>query len=67
MNPINTALAAAVLSTAMPAAALAHDAQSGPVISAGGTLLSVSAEGRSTRTPDLAVFSAGVPCKLPRM
>ena len=31
-----------------------------PTIEAGHTLLTVSAEGRSTRTPDLAVFSAGV-------
>jgi uncharacterized protein YggE len=39
---------------------MAHDLSSGPVIAAGNTLLSVSADGRSTRAPDLAVFSAGV-------
>lgn len=55
---------------AMPFFAAAAFAASGPVhaqvvspiptISAGNTLLTVSAEGRSTRTPDLAVFNAGV-------
>jgi uncharacterized protein YggE len=39
---------------------MAHDLSSGPVIAVGNTLLSVSADGRSTRAPDLAVFSAGV-------
>ena len=39
---------------------MAHDTQSGPVIGAASTLLAVSADGRSTRTPDLATFSAGV-------
>lgn len=60
MKTFNSALAAAALAAALPGAAQAHDAQSGPVVGAGNTLLSVSAEGRSTRTPDLAVFSAGV-------
>lgn len=60
MNSINAALAAAGLSAALPGVAMAHDAQSGPVIAAGSTLLSVNADGRSSRTPDLAVFSAGV-------
>ncbi len=52
-------LAAATAMTALPARA---QQQIGPVpvIEAGHTLLTVSAEGRSTRTPDLAVFSAGV-------
>lgn len=31
-----------------------------PVVAAGNTLLTVSADGRSTRKPDLAVFNAGV-------
>jgi uncharacterized protein YggE len=39
---------------------MAHDAQSGPVIGAASTLLAISADGRSTRSPDLATFSAGV-------
>lgn len=43
-----------------PAMASAHDAQSGPVIAPSSTLLVLSADGRSTRAPDLAVFSAGV-------
>ena len=37
---------------------MAHSDQ--PVIAAASTLLTVSVEGKSTRTPDLAVFSAGV-------
>ena len=37
---------------------MAHDSQ--PAIAASSTLLTLSAEGKSTRTPDLAVFSAGV-------
>jgi uncharacterized protein YggE len=53
-------LALASLALTLPGAALAHDTQSGPVIGAARTLLAVSADGRSTRTPDLAVFSAGV-------
>lgn len=44
----------------VPAAALAQTVASGPVVAAGSTLLSLSAEGRSTRKPDLATFSAGV-------
>ncbi len=52
--------ALALCTSAVPAAAEAHDASSGPVVAAGNTLLTLSAEGRSTRTPDLAVFSAGV-------
>lgn len=53
------AAAAATALTALPAQA---QQQIGPVpvIEAGHTLLTVSAEGRSTRTPDLAMFSAGV-------
>ncbi|MFD2781312.1 SIMPL domain-containing protein [Novosphingobium pokkalii] len=43
---------------ASPAAAQA--VQTAPVVSPGATVLTVQAEGRSTRVPDLAVFSAGV-------
>jgi len=39
---------------AQPSAAIA------PILSANGTLLSLSAEGKVTRAPDLAVFTAGV-------
>jgi uncharacterized protein len=31
-----------------------------PVVAAGNSLLTVSAEGRSMRSPDLAIFNAGV-------
>ncbi len=54
------ALAALVAPLAAPLAAQAHELSSGPVVAAGNTLLTLSAEGRSNRTPDLAVFSAGV-------
>lgn len=60
MKLLKSVLAPLALSLAFPAGAMAHDAQSGSVIAAGGTLLVISAEGRSSRTPDLAVFSAGV-------
>lgn len=55
------AVAASLACTALPLAAQAQ-AQSGPapVLAVGGTLLTVSAEGRVTRAPDLAVFNAGV-------
>ena len=54
------ALAALAAPLAAPLAAQAHELSSGPVVAAGNTLLTLSAEGRSNRTPDLAVFSAGV-------
>ena len=55
------ALAASLAAAStIPAAAQAQDTASGPVVGAGNTLLSLSAEGRSTRKPDLAEFSAGV-------
>lgn len=48
--------------SAVALAPLSAHAQQGPapVLAANATLLSVSAEGRSTRTPDLATFTAGV-------
>ena len=52
--------ALAIAAMAVPAVADAHDVSSGPVVAAGSTLLTVSAEGRSARKPDLATFSAGV-------
>ncbi len=60
MNWLKFALAPLALSLALPGVAMAQNTQSGPVVAAGNTLLTVSGEGRSTRTPDLAVFSAGV-------
>lgn len=50
----------AMASMALPATASAHDVSSSPVVASGNTLLTVSADGRSTRTPDLAMFTAGV-------
>jgi uncharacterized protein YggE len=40
--------------------ALAQQAPRAPAIEQGHTLLTVNAEGRSQRTPDLALFTAGV-------
>lgn len=60
MKSLKIALAALLIAPplVLPAAALAHPdpAVSNPAA----TLLTVTAEGRTTRTPDLAVFSAGV-------
>ena len=54
-------LFAAIAAAAMlPLPAMAHDTSSGPVVAAGNTVLTVSAEGHSSRKPDLAVFTAGV-------
>lgn len=53
------ALAAPLINLATPSLAAAQAGPS-PVLAMGGTLLSVSAEGKITRTPDLASFSAGV-------
>src|SRR6195952_4415566 len=45
----------------IPAAAFAQQISGpAPTMAPGSTLLTVSAEGRATRAPDLAVFSAGV-------
>ena len=58
MNSLKFAFAPLALALSFPGAAMAHDTQS--AIAATSTLLTVSADGKSTRTPDLAVFSAGV-------
>lgn len=61
MKALPTLFSATALALAgIAAPASAHDVASGPVIGAASTLLTVSAEGRSTRTPNLATFSAGV-------
>lgn len=52
--------AAAVVLVALAQPAIAQQASPIPKIEAGHTLLTVTTEGRSTRKPDLAVFSAGV-------
>lgn len=54
---LGSVVAAAAL---IPAAASAQNASTVPAIAQGSTLLTVSADGRSTRTPDLAFYSAGV-------
>lgn len=51
-------IAAAV--SLVPAAASAQAVSPAPVLSGNATLLSISAEGKVTRTPDVATFSAGV-------
>lgn len=58
-TPLLTALA---LGTSLAAAqpALAQQAGTVPTIEAGHTLLTVTAEGTTTRAPDMATFSAGV-------
>lgn len=60
MKSLKFALAPLALALALPGVAMAQNVQSGPVVAAGNTLLSVSGEGRATRAPDLAMFSAGV-------
>ncbi len=50
----------ALAAMAVPAIAEAQQAGPAPSMAAGSTLLTVSAEGRSARKPDLALFSAGV-------
>jgi uncharacterized protein len=54
------ALAAALLCAALPVAAQAQMTGPIPMIAEGSTLLTVTANGEATRTPDLAMFSAGV-------
>jgi len=53
-------LAAALAAAALPQAASAQQSGPAPVLAVGGTLLTISAEGRVTRAPDLAGFTAGV-------
>lgn len=62
MKPLKFLFAASALAAAglAPGYAMAQTASLVPAIAQGSTLLTVSADGRSTRTPDLAVFSAGV-------
>lgn len=53
-------LFAAAAAALIPLAAQAQVMSNSPVVSAGNTLLNIAAEGKSARTPDLAVFTAGV-------
>jgi uncharacterized protein len=52
--------AALALSAAIAPPLAAQPVSPYPVVEAGHTVLTVTAEGRSMRQPDLAVFSAGV-------
>lgn len=59
MRKISLILATGAIACALPAPAMAQPAP--PVVVApGNTVLTVNAEGRSLRQPDLAVFTAGV-------
>jgi uncharacterized protein YggE len=59
MKFLPAACAALALSAACPAISFAHDSAA-PAVAAGNTLLSLSAQGRVGRAPDLALFTAGV-------
>lgn len=58
MKSLKFAFAPLALALAFPGVAMAQNNQ--PAIATTSTLLTFSADGKSTRTPDLAVFSAGV-------
>lgn len=58
MKSLKFALAPLALAFSLPGAAMAHSDQ--PAFAATSTLLTITAEGKSVRTPDLAVFTAGV-------
>jgi hypothetical protein len=58
MKSLTFALAPLALALALPGVAMAHSDQ--PTVAATSTLLTITAEGKSTRTPDMAVFTAGV-------
>ncbi|WP_231636066.1 SIMPL domain-containing protein [Novosphingobium sp. ST904] len=54
------AVTTAALASTMAVPAVAQDSGMIPAIAAGHTLLTINAQGSSTRTPDMAGFSAGV-------
>ena len=58
MKSFKFALAPFALALALPGTAMANDLQT--PIAAASTLLTVTAEGKTARVPDLAVFNAGV-------
>lgn len=62
MKSLKIALAASALALSglTAGSAMAQSQTPAPVLAHGSTLLSVSAEGKASRTPDLAQFSAGV-------
>lgn len=53
-------MAAALAAAGAASPAMAQIMSPGPVVAPGNAVLTLSADGRSTRVPDLAVFSAGV-------
>ena len=53
-------IAAAIAALSPLTAAVAQGTSGNPVVASGNAVLNIAAEGKSTRTPDLAVFSAGV-------
>ena len=56
----NVLASLAMASMAVPAAAAAHETSTTPIVAQGNTLLNISADGRTSLKPDMAVFSAGV-------
>lgn len=60
MKRLSYALAALSLGVAAPMPLLAQNTGSLPIVSPENTVLTITAEGRSSHTPDLAVFTAGV-------
>lgn len=58
MKSLKFVLAPLALALSLPGTAMAHDTQ--PAIAATSTLLSISAQGRVARAPDVAEFTAGV-------
>ena len=58
MKALKFALAPLALALSLPGVAVAHADQ--PTIAASNTLLTLTADGRSARVPDMAVFNAGV-------
>ncbi|WP_404482003.1 SIMPL domain-containing protein [Novosphingobium sp. BL-52-GroH] len=60
MKALNLFAATALGAAMIPAAAMAQQDGPIPAIEAGHTLLTVTAQGSSTRTPDLATYTAGV-------
>ena len=58
MNPLRYAFAPLALALSLPGIAFAQT--NPPIIAPANTLLTLNAEGKTARTPDLAVFNAGV-------
>lgn len=65
MQWMRAAAVFAVMAVAAPQMAAAQQQTNGPMIPAQGTLLSVSAEGKSTGRPDMATLNLGVTTEAP--